>query len=210
MAARVRDGRRLLRVRSGAICKIGRPKYAHIRPRTGRGLKGGSPPSGFGLVRVLLRLTLMARSPLSLAHTVKEVEQIVIIGNAFGMSTLALASLFPKARVDAIDAEAEGAANARGSNITRAIAANHGLNVHVHRGFSPWDVPRALAHLSPGSVDLAFIDGMHTDEAQFMDFAVLHPYVHTVRSYATLAHAPALRPKLPALTLAVSAPARHR
>ena len=146
-------------------------------------------------------------------------RSIIVIGNAFGYSTLALGLLFPAARVAAIDAEVdcsatrhhlsgpcscaarrqphsrstacccaravlqvEGGQNARGSNITNAIAAAHGLNVTVRTGFSPWDVPELLrADAAPGPIDLAFIDGLHTTAQQFMDFAVLHPHLNAAR-----------------------------
>lgn len=167
-----------LRSRLGDMYEsVGMPRP--VLKASGEGMQLPGYPTGGGCHDVNLELfvRLAARMP--------DTRQIVIIGNAFGLSTIALSFLFPRARVDAIDAEKEGAGNARGSKVTADIAQRHGLNVHVHAPFfSPWDVPRALAHLGPGSVDLAFIDGLHTDEQQYMDFTVLQPYMRANGNFA--------------------------
>ena len=119
---------------------------------------------------------------LRLSEALPDVRNIVGIGNAFGYSTTAIALLFPAARVTVIDAEAEGRANRRGSNITRSIAATRGLNVSVLNGFSPFEVPGLLSGAGVSSpIDIAFIDGLHTMAQQYMDFHVLWPRMRPER-----------------------------
>ena len=99
---------------------------------------------------------------------------IFVIGNAFGYSTFTLAELFPFAIVDAIDAECEGAENARGSELTRRIAASNYPNVSLTIGYSPQDLRRAMR--SP-SYQLAFVDGLHTPEQMVADYLGLEPFL---------------------------------
>lgn len=108
-----------------------------------------------------------------LADAMPHVTSIFGIGNAFGYSTLALALVFPSARIDVLDAEVEGRANAFGSNITRIIATAHHLNVRVHKGLSPWDVRKHVYR----PVDIAMIDGLHTNTQQYMDFTAMLPHM---------------------------------
>ena len=117
-----------------------------------------------------------------LANVMPNVTSIFGIGNAFGYSTLALALVFPSARIDVLDAEIEGRANAFGSNLTRRIAKSNRLNLHVHKGLSPWDVTKHIHR----PVDVAFIDGLHTNSQQYMDFTSLLP--HMRRSHAMILH----------------------
>ena len=120
-------------------------------------------------------IELMAR--LAQNDELAKARSIVGIGNAFGYSTLALAALFPKARVDVMDAEVEGSSNRRGSDVTRRVAQANGLNVHVHVGFSPWDLHRIFEANGNLAVGLAFIDGLHTDAQQYMDWSALRPHL---------------------------------
>lgn len=103
---------------------------------------------------------------------------IVGIGNAFGYSTLAIAAVFPHARVDVMDAEVEGSHNHNGSEWTRRIAAAQGLRVHVHKGLSPADVPIIFKRNGQLPIDIAFIDGLHTNQQQLADWTALRPHLH--------------------------------
>jgi len=95
-------------------------------------------------------------------------KRIFVIGNAFGWSTLLLALLNPAARVVALDCGIEGAWAKAGIDLTNRIAAAEGLPARVVFGTSPQDVDSVVAeHL--GSVDFAFIDGLHTNEQQEKD-----------------------------------------
>ena len=58
----------------------------------------------------------------AISRVAPELSSWFIVGNAFGYSTLVLADLFPRATIDVIDAETEGAANKTGSSLTRQIA----------------------------------------------------------------------------------------
>lgn len=92
-------------------------KYVRGIGLAGMGLDGYSTGGG----AMVTDLELFIR----LADSMPSASSIVGIGNAFGYSTLALALLFPSAKIAVIDAETEGRANAFGSNITRQIAARH-------------------------------------------------------------------------------------
>lgn len=101
-------------------------------------------------------------------------SSIFVVGNAFGLSTFVLAETFPSALIDVIDAEIEGGDNAQGSALTRQIARTHFPKVQLTTGFSPEDVPKACraAHYQ-----MAFIDGLHTDEQMVKDFLGIRPYL---------------------------------
>lgn len=116
---------------------------------------------------------------------------IFCVGNSFGYSTLALALVFgPRARVAALDAHetrhGKDSDVANGTSITRRLARLNGLNVRVHVGTSPFDVGDVLRHEGmaqssgqdhSGAIDLAFIDGAHTDQNQWDDFAALRRHM---------------------------------
>lgn len=94
-------------------------------------------------------------------------DRALVIGNAFGFSTLLLAGLCPGCCVDAIDAEIEGAENQMGSELTRILAKQDFPNVQLTKGFSPQDLPSATRF---DSYDFIFIDGMHTNEQLLKDY----------------------------------------
>jgi predicted O-methyltransferase YrrM len=96
-----------------------------------------------------------------------EPENILVIGNSFGLSTFVLADLFPKSRIDAIDAELENVEPQLGSEITRKIAATDYKNVHLTKGFSPDDLSKVAAGKK---YNFIFIDAMHTNEAVLKDY----------------------------------------
>ena len=105
----------------------------------------------------------------------KRNASVFAIGNAFGYSSVILGLLFRGGAVDVLDAEVEGACNAAGSALTRAIARASGCPITLTApAFSPADVP-AAARSAP--YDLAFIDGPHTDEQLRADFHAVEPYL---------------------------------
>ncbi|MGA3304906.1 MAG: class I SAM-dependent methyltransferase [Stellaceae bacterium] len=93
-----------------------------------------------------------------------EPKRILVVGNAFGWSTLALALIFPQARVVGIDPMEDGNA------VTNELASRHGLNAVAVKGESPGDVASICADHLNGPCDLVLIDAIHTSEAVVTDF----------------------------------------
>lgn len=106
----------------------------------------------------------------SMLCPVVQPRTIFVVGNAFGLSTILLALLNPDAKVVAIDAGIEGGDNDEGTDLTRRIANEENLAIEVIRGFSPSDVPQAVERYLGGVLDLVFIDGLHTNAQQKLDF----------------------------------------
>tara|TARA_R110000782_G_scaffold63315_1_gene129882 strand:+ start:26449 stop:27825 length:1377 start_codon:yes stop_codon:yes gene_type:complete len=106
-------------------------------------------------------------------------RNILIIGSAFGWSTLGLGLIFPGARVVALDNLSLGGEVAMGIDLTRRIARDAGLNVTVVEGASPGDVAGAVNDHLDGPVDLAFIDGLDTEVQQALDFAAVRDVLAT-------------------------------
>ncbi|MDE2167784.1 MAG: class I SAM-dependent methyltransferase [Alphaproteobacteria bacterium] len=96
----------------------------------------------------------------------------LIIGNSMGWSTLALGLLMPRGKVVAMDT-APDAATREGLALTNRIAARHGLPVHAVRGTSPEDVAAIVDSELGGSIDFAFIDGLHTNEQVVRDYVAV-------------------------------------
>ena len=90
-------------------------------------------------------------------------KSILVIGNAHGWSTIALALTFPGARVVAIDPDEPGIA------LTNQLAERHGLPVVAVRGESPGDVASICREHLPGPVDFCLVDAVHSDEAVVAD-----------------------------------------
>eukprot|EP00747_Dinoflagellata_sp_TGD_P169702 gnl/TRDRNA2_/TRDRNA2_199378_c0_seq1.p1 gnl/TRDRNA2_/TRDRNA2_199378_c0~~gnl/TRDRNA2_/TRDRNA2_199378_c0_seq1.p1 ORF type:complete len:280 (-),score=33.62 gnl/TRDRNA2_/TRDRNA2_199378_c0_seq1:56-895(-) len=116
------------------------------------------------------------------------------VGNAFGLSTLALATVFPEAAVDVIDAEIEGASNEKGVDLTRRIAHDQGLNVSITKGFSPQDTEKALRG---DTYQLVLIDGKHTKKNMLNDYKGIKR--HLTESSVVLFHDVASAHLLPAV-----------
>jgi len=101
-------------------------------------------------------------------------RRIFVVGNAYGLSTLALAAVFPRAAIDVIDAEVWGSWVATGTSLTRKIVAEGDLDVQLVVGSSPLDTPAALRGRA---YDLVFIDGKHTHRHMVDDFRGIRPYL---------------------------------
>jgi len=102
-------------------------------------------------------------------------KQLFAIGNAAGWSTLALALLNPEARIAAIDAGFDRYA-LEGIALTNRIAAEEGLPARVLEGRSPEDVPRILRETEMAPLDFVFVDGYHSVEQVWLDFAAVRPF----------------------------------
>ena len=94
-------------------------------------------------------------------------RRILIIGNAFGWSTIALALIFPGAKTVAIDPDADGV------NITNNLIAKNSLPARAVIARSPEDVAAVVREHLDGSVDFSLIDAIHTDEAMAADFGAI-------------------------------------
>lgn len=101
-------------------------------------------------------------------------RRIFGVGNGFGFSTLALATIFSGARIDVIDAGADAPGNVAWINRTNDVSRQQGFDVHVVKGFSPKDVRRVARRKI---YDLAFIDGCHTQLNQQEDFMATLPHM---------------------------------
>lgn len=97
-------------------------------------------------------------------------KTVLIIGNAFGWSTIAIALAFSRSKIIAIDNVSEGPDAMVGLNLTNAIAAEENLNCSAIVGTSPQDVSMVISDRLAGSVDLAFVDGLHTNDQQTLDY----------------------------------------
>jgi len=111
---------------------------------------------------------------------------IFVIGNAFGWSTLLLACLAPQARAVALDNGVEGDDARIGIDLTNAMATEQRLNAAVVFGRSPQDVPGVVTTHLGGTIDLCFIDGLHTNDQQLADYLAIKPFL--ARDHIILFH----------------------
>ena len=96
-------------------------------------------------------------------------ENIFVIGNAFGWSTLALALANPKAHTVAIDL-CPRPGEWEGIEVTNRLAARHNLDVTAIKARSPEQVSEVARGNFQGPVDFLFIDGWHNNEQIVLDF----------------------------------------
>lgn len=104
-------------------------------------------------------------------------NSILIIGNSFGWSAVAMAMIFDKSRVLAIDS-GDTAFTQEGLALTNRIAQQEGLaNLQAARGHSPTDIERlAREHAKATPWDMVFVDGEHTPEQVAIDFYGVRPF----------------------------------
>jgi hypothetical protein len=104
-------------------------------------------------------------------------RNILIIGNSFGWSAVAMALIFPKARILAVDACDERPI-LDGLELTNRIASEEGLlNLKAVQGLSPRDIPAIwTAHADGQPWDMLFIDGEHVPRQVALDFEGARPY----------------------------------
>ncbi len=93
----------------------------------------------------------------------------LIIGNSLGWSTLALGLLMSGGKVVAMDM-APNSAMRDGLALTNRIATRHRLPLRAVQGTSPQDVAAVVDVELGGSVDFAFIDGLHTNNQVVRDY----------------------------------------
>lgn len=99
-----------------------------------------------------------------------EARQTLQIGVAFGLSTHALAIASQVNQITAMDNYTELDADGFVQEIARQTLSIHS-NVDLQVASSPANTAHCLHHLAPNEkLSLAFIDGMHTDEAATADY----------------------------------------
>ena len=98
-------------------------------------------------------------------------RSILVIGNAHGWSTVALALIFPEARIVALDPDEKG------NELTNRIAGLLRLNATAVPGYSPQDVGRIVEAELGGSLDFCLIDAVHDDAHLTADFAGIQPFI---------------------------------
>ena len=101
--------------------------------------------------------------------------RILVIGNSYGWSTLALALANAGAKVVAVDAGYDENSLA-GIDVTNRMANRLGLDVQAIEAVSPQDVGWVVTQ-TLGHVDLAFIDGFHTCEQIVKDWRAVQPFL---------------------------------
>lgn len=105
-------------------------------------------------------------------------KRIFIVGNSFGWSTLALGLAREDVHVVAIDSIEEGAHGLQGFSLTQKIIQEEGLsNITLLQARSPENISDVVHQYMDGPIDLAFIDGLHTNEQQYIDVQSLQPYM---------------------------------
>jgi len=95
-------------------------------------------------------------------------RRVLVIGNAFGWSTVALALIFPQAKTLAIDIDASGV-----QFTNELIDCNH-LSARAVVAESPTGVAGAVEKQLGGPVDFCLIDAMHDNQSLMADFGAVH------------------------------------
>ncbi len=98
-------------------------------------------------------------------------NNIFVIGNSFGWTTLALGLMSPTSRVIGIDM-CPRPEEAHGIEVTNELGRQIQSRTRAVKAKSPDDVPEVVANYFEGGLDLVLIDGGHTSEQQTADFAV--------------------------------------
>lgn len=124
-----------------------------------------------------LGITMREIAFLESLSSLSDFKNIFIIGNSFGFSTFALALMNPQAKVVAIEIGMEPFTD-QWITRTNDIARAEGLNIKVVKGSSPENNAEIIEREFGGSVDFAFIDALHTNEAVQRDFDSLRPFGH--------------------------------
>ena len=93
-------------------------------------------------------------------------KNCLIIGNAFGWSTVATALTFPSAKTVGIDSFPVN----EGIDLTNQILKKLGLNGTAVMGTSPQDVAKICEENLGGPLDFVLIDAEHTNTAMIADF----------------------------------------
>jgi predicted O-methyltransferase YrrM len=130
--------------------------------------------------------------------TISPARSVLVIGNSYGWSAVALALANPDAKVTAID-PALSPDTLEGLKITNAIAKAAELALVAVRGAAPQDVASLVPEHLPAPPDLILIDALHNNEHVVIDFEAarkvaspdavfLFHDVHDFNLYAAMDH----------------------
>ena len=114
-------------------------------------------------------------------------KRIFIIGNAFGWSTFALGLACEDVQVFVIDSVEEGEDAQKGFHLTEKIIKEEEIsNITLLRARSPEDIDDLVQTHIDGPIDLAFVDGLHSNAQQYLDVHALMP--HMAQEHIILLH----------------------
>lgn len=99
-------------------------------------------------------------------------KNILIIGNSYGVSAYFLSLIFKKSNLVAIDKFRN-----EGINFTNSILKKLSKNKLAINASSPDDIPQIAKEYFNNKIDLVLIDGLHTNEAQTIDYEAVYPYL---------------------------------
>ncbi|MCZ8123093.1 MAG: class I SAM-dependent methyltransferase [Magnetospirillum sp.] len=99
-------------------------------------------------------------------------KRMLVVGNSYGWSTVALALANPEGRTLGLDTGAN-VQSVAGIHLTNKIAKKRGLDCYAVAAASPGGVAPTVARELKGPVEFAFIDGEHTREALARDLAAV-------------------------------------
>lgn len=99
-------------------------------------------------------------------------KNMLVVGNSYGWSTLALALANRDGRTLALDTGAD-VQSVAGIHLTNKIAKKRGLDCYAVAAASPGGVAPTVARELKGPVDFAFVDGEHSREAVARDLAAI-------------------------------------
>ena len=99
-------------------------------------------------------------------------KNILIIGNSYGVSAFFLSLIFNKSKLVAIDKFRN-----EGIDFTNSILRKLSKNKLAVNASSPEDIPTIAKKYFNNKIDLVLIDGLHTNDAQTIDFEAVYPFL---------------------------------
>ena len=100
-----------------------------------------------------------------------EPKRILIIGNAYGFSTILLSLMNPTSKLIAFDKFRQN-----GIKVTNQLLHNSPQHIAI-QGSTPEDIGSIIENYLDGSCDLVLIDAVHTNEMQKAEFEILKSYL---------------------------------
>ncbi|MBI1272772.1 MAG: hypothetical protein GC131_01625 [Alphaproteobacteria bacterium] len=140
-----------------------------------------APFTGFRKKKYYLRvgggLSFAELHMFEILATVYEPKTILVIGNAFGWSALALSMIFPNAKLVAIDNLTEGDDVRTGMKLSQKFISRFKLKAQVVQAESPQDIPHVAEQYLDGAIDMVLVDGLHTETQQTADYNGVKPFL---------------------------------